>query len=238
MKVYAKVVVDINTGKILEEDFFMYWGPIAECKGGSRSTSTTVDYAYNARMAAIAEKNQVYADQMFHVFKYGTKETGRISEMDLMSKQIQTEYGLLPQKTDTEREGLKFKEQLAQAGQELIPLQTEAEKVGLKDRMKTTRERAPVISSFYEDAMTGVDVDERVGQARSGVHQSFQQSEEITKRNMSRLGVDPSSGAAASAFKDVGIHKATALAGAGTAAKTQAEAEDFNRKRQALGLGI
>ena len=41
MKVYTKVVIDIESGDILEEHSYEYDGPIAECKGGSAPKHTT-----------------------------------------------------------------------------------------------------------------------------------------------------------------------------------------------------
>lgn len=44
MKIYNKVVIDMTTGKILEEDSFEYTGPVALCGGGGQG-SGTVAYA-------------------------------------------------------------------------------------------------------------------------------------------------------------------------------------------------
>lgn len=43
MKVYTKLVIDIETGKTIEEESFEYDGPIAECKGGGGGHTTTVE---------------------------------------------------------------------------------------------------------------------------------------------------------------------------------------------------
>lgn len=295
MRIYNKIVMHIATGEVLEEDSFEYEGLIAECKGGGGGSTTTVDPVYNARMAALAEKNQVYADEMYHMFKYGVpydpyadsgerRETGKmienpeweewskkdqayrarsttsdpyagagqaayppgpepsktipeyanitnaeefawdpentVSEMQLMQKEIEAEYKLLPQKTEVAGLGLTLQSEQLKAATELLPQQKQ------------------VASAFYEDALSGVNVEERVSQARAGVEQDFSRIEERGKRGMSRMGVDPTSGKGLSAFADLEISRATALAGAGTAAKTQAEAESFERKRSAVGMGI
>ena len=161
-----------------------------------------------------------------------------VSEMDLIMKEIQEEAGLIPIRAETERASLQLEKEIAEAGRGLIPLQTEAEKLGLQEKIKTLEERSPVISAFYEEALKGVDVEERVAQARAGVMQDFTQGQEIMKRDLSRMGVDPSSGAGLNAFKDIGIQRATAIAGAGTQAKTEAERESFERKEKALGIGV
>ena len=38
MKIYERIVIDIETGKILDEESYEYNGPIAECKGGGGGT--------------------------------------------------------------------------------------------------------------------------------------------------------------------------------------------------------
>lgn len=45
MKIYNKIVWDIETLEVLEEDSFEYTGPIALCKGG-KSKSSSVEYTY------------------------------------------------------------------------------------------------------------------------------------------------------------------------------------------------
>ena len=235
MIIYSKIVMCIATGEVTEKECYEYDGPVAECKGGSSST-VTVDYAFNARMASLAEKNQVYADEMFEVFKNGIN--GQPSEMELMSKQIASDYGMIDTRADAERSQLAFQQKQMDAAASLIPLETETAKLGLEDRMKTIKERSPVVSAFYEDAMSGVDVEQRVGEARAGVMQGFANANDQTTRQLSRMGIDPSSGKGLQAFANQGIAKATALAGAGTFAKTQAEAENFQRKTTAVGMGI
>lgn len=47
MKIYNKIVWDIETLEVLEEDSFEYTGPIALCKGGGgKSKSSSVEYTY------------------------------------------------------------------------------------------------------------------------------------------------------------------------------------------------
>ena len=235
MKIYSKIVMCMTTLEILEEESYEYSGPIALCKGGSSST-TTVDYEYNARMASLAEKNQEYADEMFDIFKNGIN--GQPSEMDLMSEQIASDFGMVKDRAEAERAELEFKQKQMDAAAELLPYESDAMKLGLQDKMKSIKERSPVVSAFYEDAMTGVDPDKRVAEARAGVQQGFDQANDQTTRQLSRMGISPDSGRGMQAFADQGIGKATALAGASTAARTQAEAENFERKKTAVGMGI
>lgn len=325
MKIITRIVMNITTGKVLEEESYDYSGPIAECKGGGSSSTTTVDPIYNARMAALSERNQEMADEMFNMFKYGvmydptasggTRKTGekvlnpeweswnkaneayqsgirsydpygsdkrtndrysvsgsrtsraprpgaepskyiaetenitmgeqegynpnnQISEMDLMMKQIESEYGMVGDRARTEKAGLQLDRAKAKAGMELLPGQTSLAKTTMAAQEKAVTEKSGVLSSFYEDAMAGVDVEGRIGEARSGIQQNFAREEESTKRSMARMGVDPTSGAAAESFKSGGIQKALALSGSETAIRRGAETEDFERKRAALGVGL
>jgi len=43
MKVYTKVITDMTTGEVLEEEFYEYDGPVAECKGGDAEVEETKD---------------------------------------------------------------------------------------------------------------------------------------------------------------------------------------------------
>ena len=49
MRIHTKVVMDMNSGVVLEDESYEYSGPEAECKGGGGSTVNSVDYEYNAR---------------------------------------------------------------------------------------------------------------------------------------------------------------------------------------------
>ena len=68
MKIYTKVVMSIATGKILDSESYEYEGPIVLLKGGS-TTTTSVDEAYNARMAEIAEAQQAMAEEHYGFYK-------------------------------------------------------------------------------------------------------------------------------------------------------------------------
>jgi hypothetical protein len=70
MRIYDCVVIDMTSGETLEARATEYAGPVAECKGGgSSSTTNTVDYDYNKRMATIAEEQQAMAKDYFDFWK-------------------------------------------------------------------------------------------------------------------------------------------------------------------------
>jgi hypothetical protein len=283
MKVITKIVMNITTGEILEEESYEYLGPVAECKGGGSSSTTTVDYEYNRRMADISEQNQAWAEEMYNMFKYGVTynpesdsgqqyatgkkipnpEWERWNEKQSSKRWVEDvdprggtssgghwEYGdgeknigpepekmidEMSSKTKGEVEGYD-PDTPTEMGNMMERIRMEAEL--MPDIQESRKKQLGVLSSLYDDAMTGIDVEERVGQARTGVMQDFTKVEEITKRNMSRMGVDPTSGAAAETFRTGGIQKSLALAGASTEARRQAEDESFERKRAVAGIGV
>jgi len=69
MKVYTKVVIDMGTMVVLEEESYGHDGPIAECKGGGSSTTNTVDKEYNSRMATLSEEQQDWAREYFNFWQ-------------------------------------------------------------------------------------------------------------------------------------------------------------------------
>lgn len=65
MKVYERVVIDMTTNEVLEEVSYEYDGPVAECKSGGSSSTNTVDYEYNDRMATLSEEQQDWAREYY-----------------------------------------------------------------------------------------------------------------------------------------------------------------------------
>jgi len=46
MKIYNKIVWDMKTLEVLEEDFFEYNGPVVWCGGGGGKSGGSTDYVY------------------------------------------------------------------------------------------------------------------------------------------------------------------------------------------------
>ena len=82
MRIYTKIVIDMETLEVIESEYFEYSGPIAHCGGGGSTTTNTVDYAYNARMAAISERQQAMAEEYFQFWQsdYKPLEREQMSE--------------------------------------------------------------------------------------------------------------------------------------------------------------
>jgi len=74
MKIYSKIKFRFDTGAVISETSCQYDGPVAECKGGGKSETTTVDPVYNAGLLKLSQEQQEWARQMFNMFKYGTTE--------------------------------------------------------------------------------------------------------------------------------------------------------------------
>ena len=282
--------------------------------GSPQSSTTTVDTEYNARMAAIAETNQAYADEMYNMFKYGVPydpntqsseqyKTGKqvinpeweawnkrkseykptydtsndpygqgswiasifsekepekyidevgtktnaeafgydpntVSEMEYMQQQVEAGSKILPFQTEASRAGLQLQAEQSEASRGLLPLQTQLQKTTLGAQNKAVGQVSNLYSRLYDEAMSGVNVNERVAQARAGVMQSFSDSADITRRDMSRMGLDPSSGAGRGALVNTGIERSKALSGAETTARRTAEDEQFNRLSTATSMGL
>lgn len=120
--IHTLVIIDMNTGATLHDEAYDYDGPLTLCggSGGGSSTTNTVDYAYNARMAALSEEQQEWAREYFGVWQNYQKpyeiaqaqanlqmlplETGLYGKQleaanALMDKEIEALKSTLPQET-------------------------------------------------------------------------------------------------------------------------------------------
>ncbi|WP_165069481.1 hypothetical protein [Desulfovibrio sp. ZJ200] len=114
MKICTMLKMDIATGEVIEAEACEWDGPVALCKGGGGSSTTnTVDYAYNARMAALSEEQQAWAREYFTLWQTYQKP--------YEIAQAQANLAMLPLETDI------YKQQLT-AAKEILPQQSEATK--------------------------------------------------------------------------------------------------------------
>jgi len=248
MKVYTKIVIDMETLQVEESEWTEYYGPIWELKGGGGG-GDTVDKKYNKGMLAISEDQQDIANQMFNFFKYGVEydPTQQIKSQEWKDWKDGGKQGPEPKKYTGQTKGdlqgydpdsvvseMEFMQQQLAAQSELLPFQTSA----AKEQLKTIEQRQGLTRSIYEDALRGVDVEGRVDTHRAGVQHAFKNEQGIATRNMNRLGIDPSSGRGAAAFENIGLEKAKATAGGETAIRKSADDENFARKASAAGLPV
>lgn len=110
--IYSRILLDMRTGEVLEAEGELYEGPVAECMGGSgggSSTTNTVDYAYNDRMATLSEEQQAWARDYYNMWSthfkpYEIAQAQANMEMlpletSLYKQQLQAATSLLPQQT-------------------------------------------------------------------------------------------------------------------------------------------
>lgn len=110
MKIYNKIVIQIESGEVLFEDSYIYNGEVVECKGGGSTSTTSIDYAYNSRMAGVAEQQQGMAKEYFDYWKTNQQplETAQSKaamellpgQTQLMKSQMESQQSLLPQQTN------------------------------------------------------------------------------------------------------------------------------------------
>ncbi len=211
MKVYTRVVIDMTSGVVEQEDSFEYSGPVLLCKGGGGG-GDNVDREYNARMATIYEAQQGMANDYFDFWKSDYQPMER--------EQIAANRELIPSQTAL------AKEQIA-SSRELLPLQTE-----------TSKKQLAVRSNYMDEAQKGVDVNSRVSQAEADVKQGYGLAGAQAQRNYSRTGQNVNSGHFAGLQKDLALAQAQSVAGARTKARNTAKQENFNRLKSASSFGL
>lgn len=199
MKIHTRIVFDLETLDVHEDEHQEYEGEVAQCGGkggGGSSSTTTVDYEYNARMATIAEEQQEWAREYFQLWKdyYKPYEIA----------QAQANMELLPHETEL------YKNQLQSANQ-LLPAQTDAAR------------------KFLASATNGVDVNERMSLAQADASNAWKDARAENNRAMARMGVNPNSGRYQGINAAADVQKSADIAGARTQARVGAEQENFER---------
>ena len=157
MRVHTKIVFDMCSGAVLEEEGYEYIGPIAECKGGGGSTVNSVDYEYNDRMATLSEEQQQWAREYFQMWQQNYKP--------YEIAQAQANMELLPYETAL------YKNQLTAASQ-LLPQQTEAAKQFLTSAPEgvDVNERMGLATADAANAWKDTEAVTRRANARIGVN--------------------------------------------------------------------
>lgn len=214
MKIYDKIVIDMATGRVVEEDSFNYYGPVVLLKTSGGGGGSSYDPVYNAGMLELSEEQQGWAREMYNMYKTGNVE------------------GDTDNSTTSEME---YNQGLVEANQALLKPRTDVEKAQLSDTLTGIKERAPVRSAFYDETMEGIDIGKRMDEAQASVEHGFKLSGESARREaMSYGGLDP--GKIALISSGMNLEKAKAIAGARTSAKILGEDEQFNRLRSAMAV--
>lgn len=95
---------------------------------------------------------------------------------------------------------------------------------------------APLVGQ-YTEALKSLNPNDRVSMAAHDVQRSYQNAQGQNQRALSRMGVDPSSGAYQAQKAQWDQALATALAGAKTRARNQGLTEQITQLAQGLGVG-
>ncbi len=250
MKIYEKVVLDMTQDHlpVIEEVSFKYEGDVAECKGGGGGSSSSVDTAYNSRLASIYE-TQTEWGQGFYDFWQRNNAGYEAAKID-------ANMGLIPHQTQLQKEQISSERQLLpgqtqlglsqiKAAQDILPGQTAAAQSA--NKLATARNTASlgllpqqtdVTRQYLKQAHSGVDINDRMGKAAATMAHRYKDAGNILTRQMGRMGNSPSSGKLVAAMNDLNMNKARGIALAQEQARASAESENFNRLQGAAGLGL
>ncbi len=158
MRIYTRIAMSMRTGRILRAEFVHFHGPVVLCKGGGGSSTTnTVDYGYNDRMATLSEEQQAWAREYFNMWQKNFKP--------LEIAQAQANLSLLPLETDL------YKKQLS-AASTLLPQQTQAASSFLSAATKgvDVNERMALATADAASAWKDVQAQTTRANARMGVN--------------------------------------------------------------------
>lgn len=252
MKIYNRLVYDLKSGNITEEAFFEYEGIVAECKGGGGSSTTSVDKAYNKRMAAIAEAQQGMAEEYFNYYKYGR---GHYAMIDDPIPRPDTSFEKWQETPGKERDYMSHAEWKKAREDEWTKANTsrtwipDEGAVGLQqyeqEQMKSAMKLLPgqtalaerhmgLTGKYFDEISKGADVRGEMGRAKADVQQAYSGMEGEWRREAGRTGISPASGRFAGMRSRMLRDKTKTLAGVGTTARRYAEEKQFERLRGAV----
>lgn len=221
MKIYTRIEINMETMSVMHEESFEYDGIVSLCGGGSgggSSTTNTVDYAYNARMATLSEEQQGWARSYYDMWNEYTKP--------YEIAQAQTNIGNLPLETGLYRQSLT-------AAEGLLPYQTNLQKQSLTSAMSLLPQQTEAAQKYLDASTKGVDVNERMALATADTANAFKDTTAANSRAAARLGVNPNSGRYQGIMAAQQTTQAAQLAGARTQARVGAEAENYDRLKNA-----
>lgn len=237
-----QLTVDTFTGETVETELFY---PTVRFKGGGggSTTTNTIDYAYNARMAAVAEQQQNISNEYFNFYKtdYEPMERERIAANRALIPS-QTAAGIAQAQADQAKATADIA--TAKATADLAPVAAQT-KMGILQGMQREQVMAePVMADYYKKALTGVDPNKKVAEAKADVAQSFKENEGALARSAGRYGITPGSSAFVEGLAGQGTSQAKATAAAMTGARGAADKTNFEMLNAAtqtykknLGLG-
>jgi len=219
-KIYTKVTIDIRSGLVVDEEFFLHAGPVAQCKGGSSTTVTnTYDPAYNQRMAAVAEDQQAIANKYAEFWEetYAPMEKAQIgANMQLVPKQTELQLSEIA------------------AAQQLLPVQTELQLQQMNAAGQLLPGQTAATQQALNMAMQGTNEHEAMSLAAADVTQQFGKVKDANLRTIARRG-GIGSGASLDQLTTDAMEQAKATATAKTTARRNARTDSFNMLARVTG---
>ena len=213
-------------------------------KGGGSSSTTSIDAAYNARMATIAEAQQAQAEWYFDWMKTGD---GGASYMDLENAKIGANMELLPAQTGLSMEQIASARELLPgqtglageqigAARELLPGQTALSKEQTALGTEKAGFQREMMPAYFDSVREGADIGGRMNRASADVSQQFADVPGQVRREAGRMGMMPSSNRTLSRLADVDINRNKALATARTGARVQGEVTNLANLRESMSI--
>lgn len=201
MVIHERIVIDMESGAVLSDAAYEYAGPLALCggSGGGSSTTNTVDYGYNYRMATLSEEQQNWAREYFNVWQQYQKpyEIAQAKanlkmlpyETDLYKDQLKSADSLLPYETrylksqysnasQAQPYELELYKKQLQASSELLPYETEWEKQKYQQASRLLGSQADAYASHINAANNLLPLEERFAatQFQNAIDQSGQEA--------------------------------------------------------------
>lgn len=147
--IHTKIVMDMTTWEVLEDEFYLYDGPVAECKGGgSSSTNSTtnitnvVDEEYNRRLAEIQERAQDLSDKYYAFWEK--------TSAPLEAAQAQIKLEQTPLEGEVSKGALQLQKAQNEAQLGLLPLQTDV----TKGVLNLKKDSLPQVSELTKSFLT------------------------------------------------------------------------------------
>ena len=222
---------------------FRYKNKLLYFKGGGSTNS--VDYAYNARMASIAETQSEWASQynQFWVNYEQPFEKAKLAEnikmipgeTALSMEKTAAESALLPMQTDTSKAEMQMTQAGIKSAMGLMPYQEEAAKESLISSAEKDRAKRPVTEKYFKEAGEGVDVEGWANDAQADAAQAFLSSSSGVEMAMARRGAAPGSGAYSGKNNESAMSRTMMTGAARTSGRKSGERENFQRLKGAMG---
>ena len=211
------------------------------------STTDSVDYAYNARMATIYENQNEWANE-FNNFWEDYEKPYEIAKLEANQDMLAGDTALSMEKTAAEREILPYQTsqmtaeaqygtESAKSAMELLPMQTDYEKERLTTATEKEASMRPVQEKYFSEALEGVDANSWAADAQADAASAFMASTSGTEMAMARRGAAPGSGAYAGSQNESAMGRAMTLGKAASGGRESGERESFSRLSGAMSYG-